>query len=119
MTLHNHSRTARRELLRVHGRDITLVSRTATGEDEYGDANISESTETVRARVVRKEQAQHDADAAGERVNADVEIHVSDEKDVTGTSPETLFRVDGQEYEVIRADNQDSGILVAECKRRT
>jgi hypothetical protein len=96
-----------------------MVTRAVTGEDDYGDESISESTQTVTARVVRRKSPQHAADAAGEYVNADVEIHVSGEYDVDETPPETLFRVDDVEYEVIRADDQDGGIIVADCKRRT
>jgi hypothetical protein len=96
-----------------------MVTRTVTGEDDYGDDILSESTQTVRARVDRKRTPQHVAERSGEYVDADVEILVSDEHDVSDTPPETLFRVDGVEYEVIRADDQDGGLVVADCKRRT
>lgn len=115
--MRGHKNAARRAI-EIHGRDVTLVSRTASGSDDYGDATFSESSETVRARVIRNKAPQNVGSESGEYVQADVEIHLSDSHSVDDTAPESLFRVDSQEYEVVRVDDQDSGLQVAECRRR-
>lgn len=118
MSSEAYKRVARRELQR-HGRDVTMETRNAGSEDDYGDeAFNTDTTKTVTARVERKSEPRVVADDGGDETLADAEVHISDTHDPEDEPPETLFRFDGQEFETVRVDEQDSGILVCFVRRR-
>lgn len=118
MTLHNHRTTARRELLRVHGRDITVKQYSFGDENEYNDRPKNlEDEYTVRARVQRSSDARTISRADGEEVEADITIYVDDTVDVQDSPPQTEFVADGATYVAVRSDYEDNGLLAVDCRR--
>lgn len=115
-------RTYRRELDR-HGKDIDLILKTKSGENEYGES-YDESTVTVTGRVRSRSQplvdrSQQDASDAGVDVTVYVKDTVSGITDGGGrNSTEIDVDQDGDgEFIVLYAHDQDNGLLRLECER--
>lgn len=116
-----HKRVARQELDR-HGRDITHVSFSSSGTDNYEDDSFSESTQTVTARVDRPRSPRLVRTPGGEEVEADAKIIVKDSLSITDSGesgrPDEFRSVDGDDYVAIHADDQDNGLITIDCTRK-
>lgn len=115
-------RTGRRSVDR-HGQDVTHRTYTQTGTDDYGDPIYSESTSTVTARISRGQgSADLVRNVGGEEISADAVLYVKDSVSVTdideGDGRPDEFGAGDTTYKVLRASDQDSGIVRVECVRK-
>lgn len=111
-------RAARRAVERV-GQDVDAVQYSRGTEDGYNDAQPTEdSRSTVKARVDWDATPDPIRRADGEDRDVEVEITVKDTVTVDDGAPATRFEVGDEECEVIWADDQDNGTIVAYCEVR-
>ena len=105
-------------MLERHGRDVTITRFSFGAENEYGDAERIETSETVVARIDRLNQGEVVRGPDGEDHTVDVDFFVKDSVSVDDTPPVSEFTADGKVYSVLVADNQDSGLIRARCRRK-
>lgn len=118
----DREKRVRRRALERHGKDVTHTTYSQSGTDSYGDPTWSSSTATVTARVDRMRRPVHVRNEAGEEVDADVRVYVKDSVTVTdidaGDGRPDEFTADGTDYKVLRADDQDNGLIACDCVRK-
>lgn len=121
----SRQRAAHRSLDR-HGREMTHVSFSQTGTDDYGDSGWSETTETIvgrlnTSRAPWQERAEGDT-AAHQKASIIVKDSV-DVTDETGPGRPDEFRIDydgdgtvDDTYKVAYAEHQDGGLIACEVR---
>jgi len=107
------------------GRDVDLIHRVKTGEDEYGENYDDDpfAENPVRARVVVGSDANESRDEYGSDVDADAEVFVPDSvSGITEGAGNGATRVDvdrdgDPEYRVLALDDQRNGVYRLLCVR--
>lgn len=104
------------------GQDVTHTTFSSSSTDSYGDPSWSSSDSTVTARVEQSRVPRQTRTVAGEEIEVDVTIYVKDTVSVTdidaGDGRPDEFTVGGTEYKVLRADDQDNGLIACDCVRK-
>jgi len=108
----------RYRMLERHGRDVTITRFSFGAENEHGDAERIEESETVTARVDRLNQGEVVHGPDGEDHTVDVDFFVRDSVIVDDEAPVSEFTVDDKTYSVLVADNQDAGLIRVRCQRK-
>lgn len=96
-----------------HGKDVTHTTFSVDSTDSYGDNTYTSTSSTVTGRFEEVQTPQFTRDEAGEEVEVDALIVVKDSLTVTdvGDSRADEFTVDGTDYKVLTAEDQDNGLI--------
>lgn len=102
------------------GRDLEHTYYTKVGENDYGE-EYDDAVETLTGRINRSGTLvqQRNEHSANVDVDAIIYLRKIDAENVTdgGGDGASEFRVDGQTYIVMQADDQDNGLLKLDCER--
>jgi hypothetical protein len=109
----DEKRSTRREV-REHGRDVEFVHR-----KQVDGEPVEDSTQTEKAIVDRSNSASRRHEPYGNNVHDDdITFLTTDNVNASDEAPATLMRVGEKEYEAVRVDDQDSGLIAIQAQRR-